>query len=183
MSTKPRSSLNAPQNRPERFLRDILGSSLRSALVLRLAYQSSSTIPLHSAASAPAATSTSNYGLSGQRACSSCLREGSGRSNTNPSPCPRDHAAVPQCLCLTFYFTCGRTTDTMDRTRCLTGRAGGRGVCRTVSGTVRPLGGGQHSSVLGTLNLVYLFACSCGLFASFRQHNVYMRRGPARMPS
>ncbi|KAH7385308.1 hypothetical protein DE146DRAFT_197500 [Phaeosphaeria sp. MPI-PUGE-AT-0046c] len=42
-----------------------------------------------------------------------------GRSNTSPSPCTRDHGAMPQCLCPTFYFFGGRTKDMLaasDRT-------------------------------------------------------------------
>ena len=103
-------------------LRNMLGGSLdMRALALHLAYRSSSTCHLRPAASAPAANLTSAWPTA-FAACPHILRgfAAPGRSNTNPSPCSRDHAAMPHCLCPTFHFFDRCATDThatSDRTR------------------------------------------------------------------
>jgi hypothetical protein len=122
--------LSTPHSLPPRrlaCLRNTLKSSLKAALAASPALVD---LPLPSSR-IRFCSSSKRTGLGRQRACSSCLRERSGRSNTSPGPCPRDHAAVPPCLCPTLHFLHCRTVDTTERKRCLTERAEGRGVGRS----------------------------------------------------
>jgi hypothetical protein len=146
-------------------LRNMLGGSLdMRALALHLAYRSSSTCHLRPTASAPAANLTSAWPTA-FAACLHILRvfAAPGRSNTNPSPCSRDHAAIPHCLCPTFHSFDRRATEshaTSDRTR---RRPWGLRSCLRLSNTHRSQ---AHTH---SLDMVACEIRTCRLF-SRKQH-------------